>query len=138
MIWPSALLYPVKKMDYFCNRKPEIRNVCVAVKGHCLQDMKIVHHHVNGCFDSLISGLQSVNPSRAEKQFLYCLAIAKDLCLSILCFVCRYLQKALNKLDKLLDVSHCLFKISRRSILDEIDLVMWIMNLFLKLCYPST
>ena len=26
--------------------------------------MKIVHHYSNGCFDGLISGQQSVNPSR--------------------------------------------------------------------------
>ena len=42
----------------------EISNVCKAVEGHCLQAIKIVHHHANGCFDSLISGYQSVNPSR--------------------------------------------------------------------------
>ena len=34
------------------------------VKGHCLQALEIMHHHVNGCFDWLISGQQSVNPSR--------------------------------------------------------------------------
>ena len=39
-------------------------NVCNAVKGHCLQVMKIVHHHANGSFDWLISEHQSVNPSR--------------------------------------------------------------------------
>ena len=31
---------------------------------HCLRAMKIVHHHANGRFDWLISGHQSVNPSR--------------------------------------------------------------------------
>ena len=44
--------------------------------------MRIVHHHANGRFDWLISGHQSVNPSREE--FLYCLANIKDLGLSIL------------------------------------------------------
>ena len=41
-----------------------ISNVCNAVEGHCLQTMKIVHHHANGCFHWLISGQKSVNPSR--------------------------------------------------------------------------
>ena len=36
------------------NRPLEISNVCKAVEGHCLQAMKIVHHHGNGCFDRLI------------------------------------------------------------------------------------
>ena len=36
----------------------------------------MVHHHADGCFDWLISGHQSVNPSRE--------VITKDLCLSIL------------------------------------------------------
>ena len=32
--------------------------------GHCLLAMKIMHLYANGCFDWLISGQQSVNPSR--------------------------------------------------------------------------
>ena len=32
--------------------------------------MKIVHHHANGCFDWLISGHQSVNPSREAFSIL--------------------------------------------------------------------
>ena len=40
------------------------------VEGHCLQAMKIVHHHANGCFDWLISGQQSVNPSREAISIL--------------------------------------------------------------------
>ena len=51
-------------MDYLCNCKSEIGNVCNPVEGHCLGAMKIVHHHANGCFDWLISGHQSINPSR--------------------------------------------------------------------------
>ena len=52
-----------KKLDYLSNSKSEIRNVCNAVEGHCLQAMKIVHYHANGRFDLLISEHQSVNPS---------------------------------------------------------------------------
>ena len=44
-----------KKLDYLCNCKSELGNVCNAEEGHCLQAMKIVHHHANGCFDWLIS-----------------------------------------------------------------------------------
>ena len=50
-----------KKLDYPCNSESEISSVCNAVECHCLQAM---HHHANGCFDWLISGQQSVNPSR--------------------------------------------------------------------------
>ena len=32
--------------------------------------MKIVHHYANGCFDWLISGKQSVNPSREATSIL--------------------------------------------------------------------
>ena len=53
-----------EKMDYLCNCKSEIGNVCNPVEGHCLRAMKIVHHHANGLFDWLISGQQSVYPSR--------------------------------------------------------------------------
>ena len=51
-------------MDYLCNHKSEIGNVCNPVEDHCLEAMKIVHHHANGRFDWLISGHQSINPSR--------------------------------------------------------------------------
>ena len=37
---------------------------------HCLQAMKIVHHHVNGRFDWLIFGHQNVNPSREAISIL--------------------------------------------------------------------
>ena len=53
-----------KKFDYLCKCKSAISNVCNALKGHCLEAMKIVHHHANGIFDWLISEHQSVNPSR--------------------------------------------------------------------------
>ena len=53
-----------EKLDYLCNSKSEISNVCKAVEGHCIQAMKIMHHHANGRFDWLISEHQSVNPSR--------------------------------------------------------------------------
>ena len=42
------------------NSKSEISNVCNTVESHCLQVMKIVHHHANGRFDWLISEHQSV------------------------------------------------------------------------------
>ena len=51
-------------MDYLCNCKSEIGNVCNPVEDHCLGAMKIVHHHDNGRFDWLISGHQSINPLR--------------------------------------------------------------------------
>ena len=38
--------------------------------GHCLQAMKIVHHYANSCFDWLIFGQQSVNPSREAISIL--------------------------------------------------------------------
>ena len=54
-----------KQLDYLCiNSKSEITNVFNDVEGHCLQAMKIVHHHANGNFDWLISEHQTVNPSR--------------------------------------------------------------------------
>ena len=62
--------YCVKKLDYLCNCKSEIANVCNAVEGHCLQAMKIVHHHADGYFDWLISGQQSVNPLREAFSIL--------------------------------------------------------------------
>ena len=60
----SPILYCVKNMDYLCNCKSEIGNVCNPVEDHCLGAMKIVHHHANDRFDWLISGHQSINPSR--------------------------------------------------------------------------
>ena len=57
------MLHCVKKLDYLCNCKLEIGNVCNAIENHSLQAMKSVHHHANGRFDWLISGNQSVNPS---------------------------------------------------------------------------
>ena len=93
----------MKKLDYLCNCKSEMGNVCMTVEGHCLQAMTIVHHYASDCFDWLISGNQSVDPSREatsilcsknkrftfvrpvvrelilrEKQFLYCLGIQKE------------------------------------------------------------
>ena len=58
------MLHCVKKLDYLCNYKSEIGNVWNPVEDHCLQAMKIVHHHANGRFDWLTSGHQSINPSR--------------------------------------------------------------------------
>ena len=60
----SQALHCVKKLDYLCNCKSEIGNVCNAVESHCFQTMKLVHHYANSCFDWLISGHQSINPSR--------------------------------------------------------------------------
>ena len=48
----------------------EISNVCNTVEGHCLQAMKIVHHHANGRCDWSISEHQSVNPSREAISIL--------------------------------------------------------------------
>ena len=45
-------------------------NVCNAVEGHYLQNLKIVHHHANGRYDLLISEHQSVNPSRQGVSIL--------------------------------------------------------------------
>ena len=64
------MLHCVKKMDYLCNCRSEISNVCSAVESHCLQAIKIVHHHAIGCFDLLISGHQSVNPLRETISIL--------------------------------------------------------------------
>ena len=70
-----------------------LSNVCNAVEGHCLQAMKIVHHHANGCFDWLTS----------EHQFLYCLRNTKGLRLSILwyliplyCMVVQCMKKVVS------------------------------------------
>ena len=59
-----------KNLDGLCNCKSEISNVCNAVEGHCLQAIKIVRHHANGSFDWLISGDQSVDPSREAISIL--------------------------------------------------------------------
>ena len=59
-----------KKLDYLCDCKSEISNVCNAVEGHCLKAMEIVRHHANGRFDWLISEHQSVNPSREAISIL--------------------------------------------------------------------
>ena len=48
----------------------EINIVCNTVEGHCVQALKFVHHHANGCFDWLISGHQSVNPSKEAISIL--------------------------------------------------------------------
>ena len=66
-----------------CNCKSEISNVCNTVEGHCLQAMKIVHHHANGCFGWLITEHYKAL-ILGENQFLHCLGNTKDLRLSIL------------------------------------------------------
>ena len=60
----------MKKLDYLCNCKSEISNVCNAVEGQCFQAIKIVRHDANGCFDCLISGHQSVYPSKEAFSIL--------------------------------------------------------------------
>ena len=57
-------------MNYLCNCKSEISNVCNAVEGHSLHAMKIVHRHAIGCSDLLISEHQSVNPPREAISIL--------------------------------------------------------------------
>ena len=57
-------------MDYLCSCMSETSNVCNTVEGHCLEVMKIVHHHANSRFDRLISEQQSVNPSREATSIL--------------------------------------------------------------------
>ena len=64
------MLHSVKKMDYLCDCKSGISNVCNVMEGHCLQAMKIVRHHANGCFDWSISEHQSVDPSRKAISIL--------------------------------------------------------------------
>ena len=64
------MLHCVKKIGYLCNCKSEMSNVCNALEGNCLQTMKIVHHHANGCFYWLISEHQSVNASREVRSIL--------------------------------------------------------------------
>ena len=64
------MLQCVKELDYLCNCKSEISNVFNVLEGHCLEPMKIVHHHPNCRFDWLISENQSVNPSRKAMSIL--------------------------------------------------------------------
>ena len=59
-----------QKLDFLCNCKSEISNVCNVVEAHCLQAKKIVHHDENRCFDWLICEQQSVNPSREAISIL--------------------------------------------------------------------
>ena len=59
-----------EKLDYLCNCKSEISNVCNVVDSHCLQAMKIVRHHASGCFDWLISERWSVYPWREALSIL--------------------------------------------------------------------
>ena len=66
----SQTSHCVKKLYYLFNCKSEISNVYNEVEGHCLQAMKIVHHYANSCFEWLISGHQSVNPSREAISIL--------------------------------------------------------------------
>ena len=73
MFWNmSQTLHCVKKLDYLRNCKSEISTFCDAVEDHCLFAMKIVHHYANNCFDWLIYGHQSVNPSRKAISVLSC------------------------------------------------------------------
>ena len=75
----------------------EISNVCNAVKGHCLQAIKIMHHHANGCFDWLISWHKSVNPSRETISIL-----------SPKVFALQILQHYLTKEGRVRKFFHCL------------------------------
>ena len=59
-----------EKLDYLCNCKSEISNVCNVVEGHCLQAMKIVRQHANSRFDWLISGHQSIHSIRETISIL--------------------------------------------------------------------
>ena len=47
-----------------------MNSVFNVVEGDCLQAMKIVHHYANSCFDWLIDGQYSVNPSREAISIL--------------------------------------------------------------------
>ena len=76
----------MKKLDYLCYCKSDISNVYNVVEGDCLLAMKIVHLYANGCFDWLISGQESVNPSREAisimsgkyKRFMFLHPVASD------------------------------------------------------------
>ena len=59
-----------EKLDYLCNCKSEVSNVCNVVEAHCLQATKIVQHNANGRFDWLISGHRSINSSREAISIL--------------------------------------------------------------------
>ena len=61
-VWPPLLLNRVMLL--------KVPNVCNAVEGHCLQVMNIVCRYANGCFDWLIYGQQSVDPSRETISIL--------------------------------------------------------------------
>ena len=99
------------QLDYFCNCKSEISNVCRAVEGHCLQAMKVVHHHVNGCFGWLTSGHQSVNRSREAiyilsgkyKRFTFLLPVSQ---FSV--FACTFFLKRFTV--EILGMSGCILK----------------------------
>ena len=60
----------MKKLDYLCNCKSEIGNVYNAVEDHCLEAVKIVHHHANCRCDWLVPVRQSVDPSREAISIL--------------------------------------------------------------------
>ena len=49
-------------MDYLCNCRSEMSNVCNTVEVHCRQAMKIGYHYANDRFDLIISRLEFVNP----------------------------------------------------------------------------
>ena len=59
-------MFPILNLPNFqlCFRTGLKWNVCNVVDGHCLLAMKIVHLYAKGCFDWLLSGQPSVNPSR--------------------------------------------------------------------------
>ena len=115
-----------EKMGYLCNCKSEISiNVCNAVEGHGLQAMKIVHHQPSGCFDLLMSGQQSVNPSREAiyvlsrkyKRFAFahpfttemnlksCVSLAKDTILTA--FLWGIPPISHNALDRIICPAFC-------------------------------
>ena len=53
-----------------CDGQSQISNVFIAVEGHCLQAMKIVHQNANGRSDWLISEHQRVNLPREATSVL--------------------------------------------------------------------
>ena len=64
------MLNCMKKLDHLCNCKSEISDVCNMVEDHCFHAMKIMHYYANSCFDWLISGHQSFDPSREAISIL--------------------------------------------------------------------
>ena len=67
----DVLEVPLHEKDsIICNCMLEISNACKAVNSHCLQAIKVVHHHASDRFDWLISGHQSVNPLREAISIL--------------------------------------------------------------------